>query len=63
MDLPEKIIKNLIREEIWKGICLGTNVNFRENPYSIQELLEQNQFYLNQQTEELFEKIKTYLKD
>lgn len=63
MDNNERMIKKEIREEIWKGICLGANIQNRENPYAVSELLEQNTFYLNQQTEKVFQTIKPYLKD
>lgn len=63
MDNQERIVKDEIREAIWRGICLGTNIQVRENPYSLAELLEQNQFFLNVESDAIYTKIKKYLKD
>ena len=53
----EKRIKKIIREAVWQGMVLATNIHARENPYAATELLQQQQDNLNFLTDDIFSKI------
>lgn len=53
----KNLIKERIREAVWEGMEKASGVYARENPYTANELLEQQQGNLNLITEQCFSDI------